>query len=117
MPISLKIDTTNSDAPDTRLTKENIEHYISELEDEDNRDVIQTVFQKVSSAQINPYQLHEMEELTKILHNSKYKLREIVSTFQGILMRLKPSVKHGGRRSLKKKTRRHRRRNTKSRRS
>jgi hypothetical protein len=105
MPIGLKIETTNTDRPDTRLTRKNIDKLIDDLEDKEDRKNIEEIFQTVKASQFNPYQLHEMEELSKIVYNPKYKLREIVSTFQGILMRLKPSVGNSGGKRIIKKTR------------
>lgn len=79
------------DEPNTRLTKDEIAIFVNELEDETDRDRINATLERIINAQKNPYQLRELNDLRKILYNSKFKLSEIVSSIQGALMRMTPT--------------------------
>jgi hypothetical protein len=92
---SLTLDTSEHNSPSTRFTKKQLEGLSDDLEDAD-RAQIGTILQRLRESLLNPYYETEIDRLIEMLSNDKFKLREIRSTTQGILMKLVPSTQKGG---------------------
>ena len=86
--------------PDTTLKKKNIDLFIDELEDQEDRNVVNRILDEIIKAQKNEYHFTELYRLRDFLKDPRYKLHQIVSTLQGLLMRLRPSS--GGKRKKNK---------------
>jgi hypothetical protein len=93
--MSLRINTTEHKEPDTRLTKNEIDDLVDEIDDAD-RAKMTPILKKVLDNQINEYHKTEMNGFLKMLENEKFKLREIKSASKGLLMKLVPSHKQKG---------------------